>query len=104
MLTMNARKRLYQVVIGLLLCELPTMGFAKGARRTALPAEEQGSESTKQQSVALMLVPSTQETTPCPPRHSRILAPSNERTVAPLPYEDTRPPGPALQWPGRTAW
>jgi hypothetical protein len=94
MLTMNARKRLCQVVIGLLLCGLPTVGFAKGARRTVPSTEEKGSQSTEQQSVGapqVLEIPSTQETTPLSAETQPDSSPpSNERTAAPLPYEDTR--------------
>lgn len=96
MLTMNAHKRLSQVLIGLLLCGLPAGGFAKGVRRAAPSAEEEGSENTRRQSVGapqVLEIPSTQETTPLSAEaQPDSPPPSNERAVDSLPYdENTRP-------------
>src|SRR5260221_11476076 len=94
MLTMNTDKRLYQVFIGLLLCGLPTVGFAKGARRAAPAAEEESSESTRRQSVGapqVLEIPPVQETTPSSAEaQSESPPPPNAQAVDPPPYENTR--------------
>src|SRR5439155_18603444 len=94
MLTMNTDKRLYQVFIGLLLCGLPDVGLAKGARRAALSAEEGGSDSTRRQSVGapqVLEIPPVQETTPLSAEaQPDSPPPSNARAADPPPYENTR--------------
>jgi len=51
MLMMNVRKRSYQLLVGVLLCGLPTTGLAKGPRRAVAPVERQTSEATSRQPI-----------------------------------------------------